>query len=359
MAARVTVEAHKDYIESMTKQMAENQKKFQKTCEELHIQMAKLVEKFELYYPLLEDSVRNSSEPLILNDIEGFISSQKNESPKMKELIVFDELSERVEVEKEIENPMLELAKEEDMIEDEVCMMESVDSEDITENREVLLFDESLSVEHEIENIVEFPNIKEVDDSDRTSERSGNFMRNFNVPYETFKLLELSCEENVVQVPRSKVFVEMPKRKFVTGRIVYVGSNIWRHATLVILPKIFRPSPEPPPLFAIYQSKSIVQLSRKMLIDGKVDKANEEGTYYDSDLSVLEACNNSEPFKVDSKPTSRNEFSTFDGTNPRSWVLNWTGYFRLVPKMSDQQKIYLASCHFEGRVATWYGHILE
>ncbi|KAK6137448.1 hypothetical protein DH2020_028805 [Rehmannia glutinosa] len=53
-------------------------------------------------------------------------------------------------------------------------------------------------------------------------------------------------------------------------------------------------------------------------------------------------------------PIPKLDFPRFDGTNPRSWILKCSGYFKLIPNIPDSQKVTLASMHFEGKAAQWY-----
>jgi len=50
---------------------------------------------------------------------------------------------------------------------------------------------------------------------------------------------------------------------------------------------------------------------------------------------------------------SRIEFPQFDGSNPQSWVKKCSKYFSLC-KISQNQKVELASLYMVGRVAIWY-----
>ncbi|KAK6150337.1 hypothetical protein DH2020_015269 [Rehmannia glutinosa] len=53
-------------------------------------------------------------------------------------------------------------------------------------------------------------------------------------------------------------------------------------------------------------------------------------------------------------PLPKIDFPRFDGSQPRSWILKCNGYFKLIPNIPDNQKVTLASMHFEGRAAHWY-----
>ncbi|CAA0816707.1 Unknown protein, partial [Striga hermonthica] len=53
-------------------------------------------------------------------------------------------------------------------------------------------------------------------------------------------------------------------------------------------------------------------------------------------------------------PLPKLDFSHFDGTNPRSWILKCNSYFKIIPNVPDHQKVLLASMHFEGKAAQWY-----
>ncbi|KAH6820515.1 hypothetical protein C2S53_008788 [Perilla frutescens var. hirtella] len=48
------------------------------------------------------------------------------------------------------------------------------------------------------------------------------------------------------------------------------------------------------------------------------------------------------------------EFPKFDGFHPLPWIHRCKGYFKLVPNISDNQKITIASMNFEGRAALWF-----
>lgn len=41
----------------------------------------------------------------------------------------------------------------------------------------------------------------------------------------------------------------------------------------------------------------------------------------------------------------------FDGSKPRSWIHKCNGYFRLIPSMTNQQKV--SSIHFDRKTALW------
>jgi len=47
------------------------------------------------------------------------------------------------------------------------------------------------------------------------------------------------------------------------------------------------------------------------------------------------------------------EFPAFDGSNPRNWVKKCAKYFNLC-RISDDQKVDLASMHFQGKAKTWF-----
>ncbi|KAH6807220.1 hypothetical protein C2S51_028328 [Perilla frutescens var. frutescens] len=53
-------------------------------------------------------------------------------------------------------------------------------------------------------------------------------------------------------------------------------------------------------------------------------------------------------------PLPKLEFPKFNGFHPRAWMLKCNEYFKLVPNISDEQKIVLASKYFEGKAALWY-----
>ncbi|KAK6149080.1 hypothetical protein DH2020_016605 [Rehmannia glutinosa] len=53
-------------------------------------------------------------------------------------------------------------------------------------------------------------------------------------------------------------------------------------------------------------------------------------------------------------PLPKIDFPRFDGSHPRAWILKCNGYFRLIPNIPDNQKVILASMHFEGKAAQWY-----
>ncbi|KAK6121452.1 hypothetical protein DH2020_044798 [Rehmannia glutinosa] len=53
-------------------------------------------------------------------------------------------------------------------------------------------------------------------------------------------------------------------------------------------------------------------------------------------------------------PLPKIDFPRFDGTQPRSWILKYNGYFKLIPNIPDHHKVTLASMHFEGKAAHWY-----
>lgn len=58
-------------------------------------------------------------------------------------------------------------------------------------------------------------------------------------------------------------------------------------------------------------------------------------------------------------PIPKLEFPRFDGTNPRSWILKCQGYFNLISNVPDNQRVTLASMHFEGRAAQWVQNLCQ
>lgn len=56
-------------------------------------------------------------------------------------------------------------------------------------------------------------------------------------------------------------------------------------------------------------------------------------------------------------PLPKLDFPRFDGTHPRAWMLKCQGYFKLIPNIPDDQKVTLASMHFEGRAAQWFQNL--
>lgn len=47
-------------------------------------------------------------------------------------------------------------------------------------------------------------------------------------------------------------------------------------------------------------------------------------------------------------PMPKLEFSKFDGTDPKSWLMRAEQYFDFIP-MDDVRKVKLSGLHFEGR----------
>ncbi|KAH6806298.1 hypothetical protein C2S51_031129 [Perilla frutescens var. frutescens] len=50
----------------------------------------------------------------------------------------------------------------------------------------------------------------------------------------------------------------------------------------------------------------------------------------------------------------KHEFSKFDGFNPRACMLKCNENFKVMPNITDEQRIVLASMYFEGKTASWY-----
>ncbi|KAH6808284.1 hypothetical protein C2S51_029392 [Perilla frutescens var. frutescens] len=53
-------------------------------------------------------------------------------------------------------------------------------------------------------------------------------------------------------------------------------------------------------------------------------------------------------------PLLRVEFPKFDGSYPRVWIARCDEYFKLVPNISEERKVTLASVSFEMGAATWF-----
>ncbi|KAH6780602.1 hypothetical protein C2S52_011839 [Perilla frutescens var. hirtella] len=51
------------------------------------------------------------------------------------------------------------------------------------------------------------------------------------------------------------------------------------------------------------------------------------------------------------------DFPRFDGDQPRAWILKCQSYFRMVPNVPDDQKVILATMHFDGKASQWFQNL--
>ncbi|PIN13770.1 DNA-directed DNA polymerase [Handroanthus impetiginosus] len=60
-----------------------------------------------------------------------------------------------------------------------------------------------------------------------------------------------------------------------------------------------------------------------------------------------------------SSPFPKVEFSFFDGTDARGWVRKSNWYFQVVSTFLEEQKVPLASVHFQGKAEVWFQNFME
>ncbi|KAL0429975.1 UNVERIFIED_CONTAM: hypothetical protein Sradi_0623500 [Sesamum radiatum] len=56
---------------------------------------------------------------------------------------------------------------------------------------------------------------------------------------------------------------------------------------------------------------------------------------------------------------SKLEFPKFNGDDPRGWIRKCQWYFQTVYTIPEDQKVSLASVHFEGKAELWFQGIAE